>query len=124
MSRGTRLAKKKKSSVVHIYLKPEKEHVYYKIVKILEREGRSFSDLVWERIESYVRLHEPGNPQQTLPEIVRRKKAYVAPKRCGITNCERECVAVYVHESGYEMPVCDYHNRLISKEPKWRMKEA
>jgi len=105
-----------------IYVPPQKKTVYQKLREILKREGRSISNFFLEQAETYVRLHEPGNPQQTLPEIMKRKKAYVAPKKCGFINCERECAAVAVHESGYEMPVCSYHMHALSDEPKWRIK--
>lgn len=56
----------------------EAEGAFKKLPEIADRENRSMTEIVVELIESYVRLHEPGNPQQRLDVIVRDGKAYHA----------------------------------------------
>jgi len=125
----TKLSKNKKSPVVHIYVKPERIHLYHRIRDILRREGKSLSDFIWEQIESYVRLHEPGNPQQRIDRFINHDKPYIAPVKCGFGSkknpCDKPAVAIAISESGKEMPVCKYHFVLIaqSKTSKWRIKD-
>ena len=49
---------------------------------ILQREGISLSAWFRRQAEEYVRLHEPGNPQQRIDTIIKLGKAYRAVPLC------------------------------------------
>lgn len=49
---------------------------------ILKREGSSLSKWVRQNAISYVRLHEPGNPQQRIDVILKNGQAYKALPLC------------------------------------------
>ena len=78
---------------------------------ILKREGSNFSQWTRDNAESYVRVHEPGNPQQRLDTILRLGKAYHAPSRiCGFKDCMRDSVTVGVFlQNGKEYGLCKKH---------------
>jgi hypothetical protein len=63
-----------------LYIPPEKKEMIKKVSLILERENSSISKFFIEKLEEYYRLHEPGNPQQTLTHILKHGKPYRAPK--------------------------------------------
>jgi len=107
-----------------IYVPPEKKRIYEKLKHILRREGRTVSRWFLEQAEIYVRLHEPGNPQQVLNHFFENDKPYRAPKICGFRSCGKPCVAIAVHDSGFEMPVCAYHIKILSQEPEWKIKNS
>lgn len=79
--------------------------------RVLKREGKSLSNFLIEQLESYYRLHEPGNPQQRLDTIMRLGKAYHAPNPvCGFKDCLRDTVAVGVFiQSGKTYGLCEKH---------------
>lgn len=123
MNRRTHLTNKKKSRVVHIYLKPEHEETYRKMAEILRREGRSFSDFIWERAEKYALLHGPGNPQQQLPRYGETDEPYVAPKLCEFGDCDNPSVAVGTYSrNGKEKKyrLCKEHFTLAERSANWR----
>ena len=64
------------------YVPPEWEEVLKKLEEIVKRENRTFSEWVREAANSYVRLHEPGNPQQLLTTIMEIGHAYRANSCC------------------------------------------
>ena len=78
---------------------------------VLKREGKNLSNFLIDQLESYYRLHEPGNPQQRLDTILRLGKAYHAPSRiCGFKDCMRDSVTVGVFlQNGKEYGLCEKH---------------
>ena len=49
-----------------------------KLKAILRREGKTLSEWIRDHATEYVRLHEPGNPQQLLPRLLDGKDPYHA----------------------------------------------
>jgi hypothetical protein len=116
---------KSKTLRLSLIPKPEWETEVRAFKEICARNGIEMSRELYERaVKSFLRDHNwpPGNSQTTLPVFSEKNQTYVAPEKCGFTNCEGECEAIAVHKSGYEMPICGYHLRLLSDEPKWRVK--
>ena len=101
----------KHKRLVQVYVNRTSSLLYENLKSILKREKKSFSSWVLENAESYVRLHEPGNPQQRLDTILRLGKAYHAPSRvCGFKDCLRDAVAVGVFiQNGKEYGLCKKH---------------
>lgn len=101
----------KHKRLVQVYVNRQGQLLYENLKEILKREKRSFSSWVMENVESYIRLHEPGNPQQRLDTILRLGKAYHAPSRvCGFKDCLRDAVAVGVFvQNGREYGLCPKH---------------
>lgn len=99
----THLAKDKKSNVVVIYKKPEDNETYSKMRNILFREGKSFSSWIWERAREYVRLHEPGNPQQTMDYIIENGRSYHAPPTCKVCHERDASLLVHFEELGRQV---------------------
>lgn len=64
------------------YIPNDFEITFQKLLGILKRENKSVSKWIRENAENYVRLHEPGNPQQTLTRILKHGSAYKAPLQC------------------------------------------
>jgi len=60
------------------YITPGRIETYQKLEEILKREAKSFSDWIFPYAEEYVRLHEPGNPQQRIDVIAELGKPYRA----------------------------------------------
>ena len=101
----------KHKRLVQVYVNRAGSLLYENLKVILKREKKSFSSWVLENAESYVRLHEPGNPQQRLDMIMRLGKAYHAPSRiCGFKDCMRDSVTVGVFlQNGKEYGLCKKH---------------
>jgi len=68
---------------VELYVPEEKKRLIKIAKKLLEKEGKTLSNFFIERLEEYVRLHEAGNPQQTLTHLFKNGKPYRAPSQCG-----------------------------------------
>lgn len=93
---------------VELYVPDKSEEIITKAKKILNREGSSLSKKFLEDLEKYVRLHEPGNPQQTLDYITKTGKAYRAPlvcERCGKEDVSQLTEAIFI--SGAKLKECD-----------------
>ena len=101
--------------IVQIYINKHRRGIYESLQEILKRDGKSFSSWVLDYAQDYVRLHEPGNPQQRLDTILKIGKAYHSPSKiCGFKDCMRDAVGVafYVprnEEYGY----CSIHAKDI-----------
>ncbi len=112
---------------VVLYVNQKNRLLYGTLKEILRREKRSFSSWVLENAESYVRLHEPGNPQQRLDTIIKLGKAYHAPSKiCGYKDCLRNAVAVgfYIPKKE-EYGLCQKHLKEARANPKvWKVLEA
>jgi hypothetical protein len=93
------------------------ENTFDMLQNILKREHSNFSQWVRDQTESYVRLHEPGNPQQRIDTILKIGKAYHAPgKICGFKDCMRDAIGVALflprnEEYGY----CSKHLKHIKE---------
>ena len=98
--------RKKKYPILHIYIYPEFWHVHDKLKEIVSREGKSISRLFWSWAERYVRLHSPGNPQQTLDRILKEGKPYRAPKQCII--CGRPATRKALTYNEEWVPLCKF----------------
>lgn len=68
-----------------IYIPKSFQQTQKKLMEILKREGKSLSEWHRQNAFEYVRLHEPGNPQQVLPHYQNNSGPYHALKcdRCG-----------------------------------------
>ena len=102
----------------------EARRLWKEAKEIARREGKSVSLLIREFLEQYVRLHEPGNPQQRLDTIIKLGKKYVAPKICEFKDCYRNAVAVATflnHNKDYF--VCDRHLKEIENYANWKVKK-
>ena len=86
------------------YIKPECQITITKLAEILEREGKSVSQWILDNAESYVRLHEPGNPQQTLTYIIKNGKPYRArtPSDCKFWNPRPKAQPPYTAFCGFK----------------------
>jgi hypothetical protein len=108
---------KRRTKVRRFYVPTKFENTFNMLQSILKREGINFSQWVREQTEGYVRLHEPGNPQQRLDIILKLGKAFHSPSKiCGFRDCMRDVVGVALYlprneEYGY----CLVHARLIKE---------
>lgn len=92
----------------NIYVPPNKKEVVKKGKDILEREGTSLSKFIVEKIEEYVRLHEPGNPQQRLDTIAKLGKPYRADaQQCSI--CGETAIGKAKATNGWQGLLCQRH---------------
>jgi hypothetical protein len=116
--------KKRRKRERRFYVPASFEHTFDLLQTILKREGSSLSRWVRDNAESYVRLHEPGNPQQRLDVIMKLGKAYHAPKPiCGFKDCFRDVAGVGVFvQNGKEYGLCERHLKEAKEQgPKvWR----
>ena len=62
--------RKKKSNMVMIYIRKSDLPVFERFVEIVQREGRSLSEVFREFMHEYVRRHESGNPQAKITKFV------------------------------------------------------
>jgi hypothetical protein len=99
--------------IVQIYINKHRRGIYESLQEILKRDGKSFSSWVLDYAQDYVRLHEPGNPQQRLDTILKLGKAYHAPSPiCGFKDCLRDVVAVAVFQKTKETyGLCAVHRK-------------
>jgi hypothetical protein len=72
----------KRRDIRNFYVDQNFIPIYEKFKKIVEAERKSVSDKIRELLTEYVRLHEPGNPQQRLDTIFRIGHAYRAEGCC------------------------------------------
>jgi len=96
----------KKYPILRIYVYPECWQIHDKLQEICRREGTSISQLFWKWAERYVRLHSPGNPQQTLDRILKEGKPYRAPKQCII--CGRPATRKALTYNEEWVPLCKF----------------
>ncbi len=115
--------KEKKRKERRFYVPDRYQILFEKLEAILKREESSLSEWIRDQAEPYVRLHEPGNPQQRLDIILIDKKSYKAPKFCGYRRCNREAVGFGVFlETGEKYPLCKMHFHLAKTDRKmWRV---
>lgn len=79
---------------------------YLKLKEILKRENANLSDLFFQFCEQYVRLHEPGNPQQRLDTIAKLGKAYRAGK---CFECDKKPKFKVFYLGGKSLLLCEEH---------------
>jgi hypothetical protein len=96
---------------ITLYIPEQSRLLIDNVRGVLKREGKSISNFFIEQLESYYRLHEPGNPQQRLDTILKLGKAYHAPSPvCGFKDCMRDSVTVGVFvQNGKEYGLCEKH---------------
>ena len=105
-----------------VYLTPDTEQSLKTLKRILDREGSNFSRWISGQIREYVRLHEPGNPQQTVTQYVQHGKPYVAPGKCAY--CPRDSVTTGEYEDGKRYRLCLLHAKHFKRSKKWTICEA
>lgn len=116
--------KKRYGWQLKVYVPEDKQRLIEVARQIFKREGESLSRWFLEQLETYVRLHEPGNPQQTITQYADEGKPYVAPKKCQFHYCNRPAVTVVVNKkSGREYAVCSFHRDACLESGKWREKD-
>lgn len=103
-----------------IYVPPAKKKMLTEVRVMLEREGSSLSKFLVEKAEEYHRLHDPGNPQQLLPVILKLGKAYIAPgPLCEVRDCFRKVAMPLLKTLKTEKIVvgmCDLHGKMYLRE--------
>jgi len=99
------------------YVPEDFEITMEKMTKILVREGKSLSEWVREQIRNYVRLHEPGNPQQLLERFQDGKGPYIA-RECCFNGCYRKAGWVGMY-NGLRKYVCGRHQKRARKSENW-----
>lgn len=82
---------------IQIYVYPEDKPVYKEASAILKREGSSISELCRKTILDYAKLHAPGNPQQSMDQILLTSKPYHAGATCGFRKCGKPAVGSGTH---------------------------
>ena len=105
--------------VRNIYVKKEDECTLLSLEGILRREGNSFSEWVRRQVKEYVRLHEPGNPQQTVTRYIECGKPYVAPGKCAY--CPRDGVVTGEFRDGKKYRLCRTHAAQFKRDGRWRI---
>jgi hypothetical protein len=106
------------------YWKKEDARLWKDAKATAKREGKHISNIIAEYLEQYVRLHEPGNPQQRLDTILKLGKAYHAPSPvCGFKDCMRDVVAVGVYlPRKEEYGLCQKHLAVAREDKKtWKI---
>jgi hypothetical protein len=92
---------------ITLYVADKYDAVVKKAKEVFKREGSSMSDFLMQELDQYVRLHEPGNPQQRMDVIIETGHTYTAPLICG--RCKKENVPVLyeaVFTSGLKLKEC------------------
>jgi hypothetical protein len=79
------------------------------------------SKFVMEKLAEYVRLHEPGNPQQRLDVVLKLGKAYHAPgPLCRARDCFRNVAKVLNWKKSKteteQVGLCEKHAALCLRE--------
>ncbi|RLC33574.1 hypothetical protein DRH14_04640 [Candidatus Shapirobacteria bacterium] len=97
---------KRRRTKLTLYVPSEFAGVIDKLEEIVKREGKSISRLFLDWAERYVRLHSPGNPQQTLDTIIKQGKPYRAPKQCII--CGRPATRKALTYNEEWVPLCKF----------------
>jgi len=88
----------------HFYVPEEWKGTLDKLEEILKREEhKTFSEWIREQISTYVRLHEPGNPQQRLDTIAAIGHAYRAESCC---VCGKQAEVQAFTEKGLNLLYC------------------
>lgn len=78
--------------------------------KIASREQVGMGQLVEQKMESFVRLHVQGNPQQTIRRYTEKGVPYVAPRKCYRKHCAEPATGTAVWKpTGTEYAVCAKH---------------
>jgi len=90
-----------------------------KMEAILKREGSSLSKWIRQQIGEYVRVHEPGNPQQTMRRYAEVGKPYVAMGKC--VYCPRPAVTTGVYRDGREYRLCGVHRSRYARSKDWKI---
>jgi hypothetical protein len=86
---------RKRHKVRRFYVPDAFEDTFKTFEEILAREKKSLSSWLRDNAEHYVRLHEPGNPQQRIDIIMKLGKAYHAESPiCGFKDCLRDSVGI------------------------------
>ena len=114
--------RKRKGRERRFYVPSKFENTFDMLQTILKREHSNFSQWVRDQTESYVRLHEPGNPQQRLDTILKIGKAYHAPgKICEVRDCCRDVTMIllwhdFKTKENREVGMCRKHGLMYSRE--------
>ena len=101
---------KRRRTKLTLYIPLEYEVLVDKLEEIVRREGKSISRLFLDWAERYVRLHSPGNPQQTLDTIIKEEKPYRAPAQCEVCGALATYKALLLDKQ-YHL-LCEKHFRM------------
>jgi len=101
---------KRRRTKLTLYIPLEYEVLIDKLEEIVRREGKSISRLFLDWAERYVRLHSPGNPQQTLDRILKEEKPYRAPAQCEACGAIASYKAILLDRQ-YHL-FCEKHFRM------------
>jgi len=106
---NNRSISKRRRTKLTLYIPLEYEVLIDKLEEIVRREGKSISRLFLDWAERYVRLHSPGNPQQTLDRILKEEKPYRAPAQCEVCGAIATYKALLLDKQ-YHL-LCERHFR-------------
>jgi hypothetical protein len=110
-----------KSAVACFYLGTPYKGVWQDFRRICSTEGTSASNKLTDYIVDYVRLHEPGNPQQRIDIISQLEKPY---RSHGCLDCGNKKVMVETRVNGITVRLCDEHfKKRKHKLQGWRRLE-
>ena len=101
--------------VKEIYWGNDPTDTWAKFLKICKREGSSGSEKIRDLVRDYVKLHEPGNPQQLLTRFAEGGGAYRAPHTCCFCWRQGEYVGEYEYT---KYRLCEIHAEWVSKQIK------
>ena len=105
-----------------VTLYTKRKDIVKKASEILKREGSSLSEFFNDSIAEYVRLHDKGNPQQRIDVVLFDKKAYEAPKFCGIRGCNGQATGFGVYLlTDKKYALCKAHYKLYGESQGWRI---
>jgi hypothetical protein len=113
----------------HFYSSEEFTPTLTQMREILKRESvgkskeKSLSEWIREQITEYVKLHEPGNPQQRVDHDWSTGKPYKALGICGFRDCGKNGVASGVFlPNGKKFLLCSVH-LIVAKGDKrtWKI---
>jgi len=109
---------------IQFYLPDNKKHILREAKEIFKREGTSLSRFLVDKLEEYVELHAPGNPQQRIDTIIQIGKAYHAPLVCAIKNCLRNAKFQGIYKvNGKTYPLCEIHAKEMNEYTNWQIKK-
>jgi len=98
------------------------------ILALIKKEARDLAiQMLNKKVSAAGRVNPQTriNPQTKLSQYDSTLKP--KPVLCGFGSrdspCNKPAIAIAIHESGYEMLVCEKHMKELESEPKWRVKQ-
>ena len=106
-----------REDIANIYIPEEFKSQWKKFVEICKRDNSSAGEKIRDYVATFVRLHDPGNPQQLIVTFLKGEKAYVAPK-CFVCGAGATCFVVNL-QNQKRYPACQQHEKAALESGKW-----